>query len=285
MLSLRPPKQTEYTFLSLGAGVQSTCLALMAARNEIPNCNVDAAIFADTGGEPDEVYEYLQYLIDVLPYPVHIVQKGVLADEAVRERPRKNGKGNYIKGIVPAFTIQADGQKGMIPRACTLDYKILPINKKIRELAKIKHGEKEVKVTTLLGISRDEIIRMKDSRYKWYQHRFPLIEMDITRQGCKEWIKTRGYPEPPRSACTFCPYHSNREWRRLKSKDPKGFADAVAFEKRLQEANANNLGNLTGVPYLHRDCVPLDQVDFNDDDPNQMWLFGMDNECDGICGV
>lgn len=44
--------------LSLGAGVQSTTLALMAAHGEIgpmPDC----AIFADTGWEPKAVYEHL----------------------------------------------------------------------------------------------------------------------------------------------------------------------------------------------------------------------------------
>jgi len=45
--------------LSLGAGVQSTTMALMAAHGEImsmPNC----AIFADTGWEPKAVYEHLE---------------------------------------------------------------------------------------------------------------------------------------------------------------------------------------------------------------------------------
>ena len=47
--------------LSLGAGVQSSTLALMAAHGEIepmPDC----AIFADTGDEPKDVYEWLKWL-------------------------------------------------------------------------------------------------------------------------------------------------------------------------------------------------------------------------------
>ena len=43
--------------LSLGAGVQSSTLALMAVRGEIEM--PEAAIFADTGAEPKSVYEYL----------------------------------------------------------------------------------------------------------------------------------------------------------------------------------------------------------------------------------
>jgi hypothetical protein len=47
------------TVLSLGAGVQSTTLALMAAQGEIqplPDC----AIFADTGWEPATVYRHFE---------------------------------------------------------------------------------------------------------------------------------------------------------------------------------------------------------------------------------
>jgi 3'-phosphoadenosine 5'-phosphosulfate sulfotransferase (PAPS reductase)/FAD synthetase len=43
--------------LSLGAGVQSTTLLLLAAQRHLPP--LDAAIFADTGWEPHAVYEHL----------------------------------------------------------------------------------------------------------------------------------------------------------------------------------------------------------------------------------
>ncbi|WSA82652.1 hypothetical protein OG930_06905 [Streptomyces sp. NBC_01799] len=43
--------------LSLGAGVQSTCLLLMAAEGHLPG--LDVAIFADTGWEPRAVYDHL----------------------------------------------------------------------------------------------------------------------------------------------------------------------------------------------------------------------------------
>jgi hypothetical protein len=58
--------------LSLGAGVQSSTLALMIEHGEIPM--VDAAIFADVKGEPKKVYEWLEYLkTKVTSYPIHVV--------------------------------------------------------------------------------------------------------------------------------------------------------------------------------------------------------------------
>ncbi len=61
--------------LSLGAGVQSTTLALMALRGDLPDRPM-AAVFADTGFEPRRVYEHLHWLIQTLgsDLPVHIVR-------------------------------------------------------------------------------------------------------------------------------------------------------------------------------------------------------------------
>ena len=47
--------------LSLGAGVQSTTLYLMFLHGEITP-QIDCAIFADTGEEPESVYEHLEWL-------------------------------------------------------------------------------------------------------------------------------------------------------------------------------------------------------------------------------
>ncbi|MCW1885601.1 hypothetical protein OKA04_12755 [Luteolibacter flavescens] len=68
------------TLLSLGAGVQSTTLALLAEAGEIER--PAAAIFADTGDEPAKVYEHLERLRGMISFPVHIVRvgKGLGAD-------------------------------------------------------------------------------------------------------------------------------------------------------------------------------------------------------------
>lgn len=285
MNPFKTPPPTEYTFLSLGAGVQSTCLALMAARDEIPDCKVDAAIFADTHAEPASVYRHLEWLIDVLPYPVHIVSKGDLREGCLAIRDYKDKPGQWVKNLLPLHTIEAkngEERHGMTTRSCTNDYKIQPLIKKERELAGVKRGQKEVSVTCLIGISMDEVQRVKSSREKWVQHRWPLLEMEMKRQDCIQWMKDKGYPDCPRSACYFCPYHSNKEWRRLKNEEPEEFQKAVAFEKELQDANRRT-ANLRSTPYLHKGRVALDQVDLEDDDPRQMWLWG--NECEGMCGV
>ena len=104
----------------------------------------------------------------------------------------------------------------------------------------------------------------------------------MTRTDCFKWMEANGYPEPPRSACFYCPYHSNKEWNRLKTESPEEFAQAVEFEKSAQE-RAKECEVLRGTPFLHNSKVPLDEIDFTDKH-NDQFDFGFISECEGMCG-
>jgi hypothetical protein len=98
-------------------------------------------------------------------------------------------------------------------------------------------------------------------------------------------MASHGYPTPPRSACVYCPFHSNAEWRRLKTQEPAEFDRAVKFEIDLQEAKAQT-DNQRGIPYLHPSLTPLSQIDFDSADENHPLLLNtFQNECAGMCGV
>jgi hypothetical protein len=282
------PPETEFTFLSLGAGVQSSTLALMAAHGEVTPMP-DAAIFADTQAEPASVYRWLDWLEGQLPFPVHRVSRGSLTEESLIVRERKDKTGHWSKSLVPAFIENKDGTRGIMGRQCTYSYKVEQLERAARRLGEVKRGQKEVTVTQWIGISWDEIQRIKPSRVAWSQHRWPLVELRMGRRDCLTWMERNGYPKPPRSACVYCPFHSDKEWRRLKDEEPQEFARAVKFEKDIQEVKAKT-ERMRGVPFLHPSLVPLDQVDFRTDIERgqlSLWLeeqsFG--NECEGMCGV
>jgi len=275
---LDPPPPTPYNFLSLGAGVQSSTLALMAARGEIGPMP-DAAIFADTQAEPASVYRWLDWLEGQLPFPVIRVTAGSLTETSLRVRTSGKTGETYLSHNVPAYTINGDGSLGNYRRQCTDKHKLTPL---IRMTNKLRQGQE---CTVWIGISWDEIQRMKPSQRKGIRHRWPLIERRMRRDQCIAWMEGHGYAKPPRSACTYCPYHSNAEWRRLKAEDPGSWQDALDYERQLQAAAAN-IPRLDGTPYLHPSRVPLDQVDLRDPDENQMQLWNtMQNECEGMCGV
>ena len=272
--------------ISLGAGVQSSTMALMAAAGEItpiPNC----AIFADTQAEPKSVYTWLDWLEKQLPFPVHRVTKGSLTEAITTLRERKDKQGFWIYSGIPTFNVNPDGSDGHVHRQCTSSFKIDILNRTVRKLAEIKRGQKTLGVVQWIGISLDEAHRMKPSRYPWSEHRWPLIDLRISRRDCLAWMKKHGFPEPPRSACVYCPYHSDNEWRRLRDHEPESFAEAVRVDKLHRELKIQTGVGATkqrGVPYVHSSRVPLDEVDFaTKEDDGQQRMFG--NDCAGICGV
>lgn len=270
--------------LSLGAGVQSSTLALMATKGIVAPMP-SAAIFADTGQEPNAVYEWLEWLTPQLAFPVIRVEKGDLRqDSLVVKKSGKSGR-MYLKTIIPAFVKNKEtGGIGLLGRRCTRDYKLDPIFRKAREIAGVKRGQKHVSVVQWIGISVDEAHRMKPSRELWAECRWPLIEMNFSRQDCLRWMKAQGFPEPPRSACVFCPFHSDFEWQKLKETEPVAFQGAVEFERNLQEA-ASRDEVMNGVPWLTRRCVPLDTIDFSENAPGYQQISMFGNECEGLCGV
>lgn len=105
--------------ISLGAGVQSSTMALMCAKGELPY-KVTAAIFADTQAEPQSVYRWLDWLEKQLPFPVYRVTAGSLVTETFRERISKNGR-PYLKNFIPSFSLSDHGELGMLPRKCTYE--------------------------------------------------------------------------------------------------------------------------------------------------------------------
>jgi hypothetical protein len=275
--------EKQYNVISLGAGVQSSTMALMASRGELMGIEVDFAIFADTQDESPKVYEWLDWLEGQLTFPVYRVTKGKLSDSVLKMRVTSDGR-KFSRTNIPFFTLNADGSKGMIPhRSCTADYKIKPILKELRRRCEIKRGQSHATVTSLIGISYDEMNRMKLSRDKWVVNRWPLVELRMRRQDCLNWMQANGYPEPPRSSCVYCPFHKSSEWRRLQTEEPESFAAAVQFERDIQQAKANS-DNFDSVPFLTRICKPLDQIDFRSDVEKGQLELGFMDECEGMCG-
>ena len=274
----------QWNVISLGAGVQSSTMALMASRGELLDIQVDFAIFADTQDESKKIYDWLGWLEGQLSFPVYRVTRGKLSDRSLEMRVTKDGR-RFSKTDIPLYTLSKKGSEGMIPfRSCTADFKIKPILKELRSRCGIKRGQKIATVTSLIGISYDEQQRMKDSRDAWVVNRWPLVELRMRRYDCLEWMKRKGYPEPPRSSCVYCPFHSNKEWRRLEIEEPEEFQKAVKFEKDLQLAKKNS-ENFHWTPFLHQSRKPLDEIDFRSDVERGQGLLDFQDECDGMCGV
>jgi hypothetical protein len=267
---------TPLRVLSLGAGVQSSTLALMIAAGEVPM--IDAAIFADTGAEPQGVYDWLTFLETKLPFPVH----RVMHKDGLLNNIKRSIEGGRFAGA-PFYTETAGQREGVLRRQCTREFKVGPITQKLRELLGLQKGEragKRVRVVQYIGISWDEAIRMKPSREAWIKYEWPLIDRQMTRAHCLRWMAEHAYPLPSKSSCTFCPYHNDGLWRDMKLNDQKSWDQAVGVDRMIRAGVRGTTQKL----YLHRSMQPLEDVDFrNAEDFGQVDMFG--NECEGMCGV
>lgn len=176
----------------------------------------------------------------------------------------------------------------MLRRQCTQDFKLIPIHRQVRKLLGLKprqRGGKVVAVEQWIGISIDEASRMKPSRHAYIRHRWPLIEREMSRRGCLEWMAAHGYGQPPKSACTFCPYHNDAMWQQMRRDDSASWDEAVKIDQEIRHGVKDRTKGRrisASLWYLHRSCVPLDQVVFNKGDKRQINLF--ENECEGLCG-
>jgi len=276
--------------LSLGAGVQSTTLALMACHGQLPR--LDLAIFADTGGEPRRVYDHLAQLTDYCAgygLPVIKVSKGNLARDAVDPDHRyasvpyfvQNAPGPCEKcGTTGRVTDEAgerrcprckgsgwDNGQGMGRRQCTSEYKIEPIYRKVRELLgarpprhlrvpKGRHAELWV------GFSTDEIGRVNDAAPGYVRVRHPLLELDLDRKACLRFLHSQGWTSVAKSACVFCPYHGNRQWRNMRDNHPDEWRAAVEFDAAIRKGGSHGLP-LDGEAFLHRERVPLGEANID----------------------
>jgi hypothetical protein len=233
----------------------------------------DCAVFADTGWEPAAVYRHLAWLIEQLPYPVHIVSAGNIRQDAIIGSTKRAGR----FAAIPWFVRNPDGSDGMGRRQCTTHYKIEPIRRKTRELlnGKTPKGGCE----QWIGISMDEATRMRPSRVQYIINRWPLIERGMSRTACLKWMEVNGYPTPPKSSCIGCPFHSAQQWRELK-RNPAEWADAIEVDAAIRDQTWRGF---KGQQFMHRQRVPLPDVDLRTRAEKEPDLFN--NECEGMCGV
>lgn len=268
----------EVTYISFGAGVQSTALLVMSNLGMLGCPRADVAIFADTGDEPSWVYDQVARMTLWSEIPVVVVKWGHLSADVL---DRHKGQRTRFAAI-PAFTTGDDGRATPLRRQCTREYKIQPIERYIKRdycgLVKGQHAKRRIKATALIGISLDEATRMKPSRTPWVTNQYPLVEAGLRRHNCLEITRSVGLPDPRKSSCVFCPYHGDDFWRRLKTENPDEFARAASFDDAIRDMSKSGV---RGQVFLHRSMKPLRVIDF--DAQGRLFSNLEDEECEGGC--
>jgi len=248
----------KYIF-SCGGGVQSTACLVLAAQGAIP---YRTFIFANVGDKAESP-KTIAYIRDHLrPYAA---AHGIEWVDVRKSRRSGEPVDLYEELHRPTRSIDipvrmSSGAPGN--RNCTVHFKIKPIAKWIKNNAP--------NCTLGKGISTDEPHRATPSRESdGYTSAYPLIELGYSRSDCLRIATEAGLPQPPKSACWFCPYKTTEQWVVMRRQQPELFASSVALERFLN-AKRETIGkdHVFMSALGARRGFPLDQVI-----PDQLGLF------------
>jgi hypothetical protein len=180
----------------------------------------DEAVFADTGGELPETYEFLSVAEDYL---------------------KRRGKKLVVVRSGSGTLYDTCARRAVIPsqiwRWSTRDYKVTPIHAYYRSLGCHVHE--------YLGIAYDEIHRMKASREPYVTSHFPLVDFKLTREDCVALIKSARLVVPVKSGCYFCPFNSVGRWKEIHALHPELYEKALALEESSKHFPNQRLTSLT----------------------------------------
>lgn len=221
---------------SYGGGTQTAAIAVLILQGKLPR--PDVTVIADTGRELASTWDYLDEVVQPSLAAIGVTVQRVGHEWSRYDLMKSN------RNLLPAFTTQG-GKTGKLPTYCSNEWKQRPIRRWLRA-----NGHNDCDVW--LGISTDEIERMKPSGLKWYRHAYPLIEMiPANRAACVGLVESYGWPSPPKSRCWMCPNQSPAAWRQMQSDQPGEFAKAVQLDAEIRLVDPHI--------YLHSTGLPLEQ--------------------------
>ena len=215
--------------VAFGGGVNSTALLVgLSERNILP----DLVLFADTGGEKPQTYEFVELMrtwtAAVFGHELVVVHASKRTDNNLEE--------NCLRlGTLPSIVYGH--------RTCSQRWKLEPCEKYMNHWRPaLKAWKDGIQVRNAKGIDAGEQHRAKDFSDKRYRVIYPLIEWGWDRKQCVDAIHRAGLPVPVKSACFFCPSSKKSEVVQLKKDNPDLFARAVAMEHAASEKLVNIRG-------------------------------------------
>lgn len=233
------PLTGEPIVLSYGAGIDSTA-ALVAMKDHriIP----DAILFADTGGEKPETYDYLD-VID--PW---LASWDAPPVTRLRKPPSPSVDYDTLEGNCLANETLPSLAFGR--HSCALKWKIAVLDQHLTgvsrgpnarpgwppALAAWATGRRVIKI---IGYDDGPADQRRSSRVlpdsPRFRYAFPLRTLGWARPDCVHAIVAEGLPVPLKSACFFCPASKHWELWWLAGAHPDLFLRALLIERTALE--------------------------------------------------
>lgn len=219
-----------------GAGVDSTAIALLICLGRLPK--PDYAIMADCGHEEARTWQHVREVLQPKLAAVGVNLQIIPSAEWTGSTDPLDG--DFVR--IPAYFRKPDGSVGKMGTRCNTEWKVNVARRWLRSQG-VERCENWV------GMDAGEDRRAVPSGRSWVTNRFPLRELDITRENAMWLIGHHGWPQPFKTSCYFCPQQSNAQWCRLRRDQPAEWEKAVALDERLRTVRPD--------VYLHRSCIPL----------------------------
>lgn len=249
---------------SFGGGVQSYGILALIQLGELPK--PELVVMADTGRERSAVWDYLEEIgrpmFERLGLPFVVVGHEWATVDLC-------GSNNDL--LIPAYS-----QSSKLPTFCSNEWKRRPF---MRYLRSVGYGP-ERPVNVWLGMSLDEVDRVKKSDVEWAANYYPLLfggSRRYYRADCIAAIQRVGWPVPPKSACWMCPNRDVSTWREMAADGSGDIGRAIQLEQEIRQNP-----KFTDVTF-HRSRVPLADIDFTAAEEQQPGLFDGFGDCGTAC--
>lgn len=199
--------------LSCGLGTQSTAMVILVHQGILEK--PDVVLFADTGEEMPETLKHLHRVKSLCN------QMGV--------------NFQVVKGYDGLPLLDYYKQRGTIPmigfRSCTQKFKITPQRHYMRSIVGNQNGV--LLAESWVGITTDEIKRVRTSDVKWSGLKYPLINLNLSRDDCIKINTDFGW-HVGKSGCHCCPYQSGKRWADVKENYPDLFLRSMETENKYK---------------------------------------------------
>lgn len=220
---------------------------------------------ADTGREFKKTWEYTKQ--NVAPMLAGLGLKIEIASHSLANVDLYSLKGEIL---IPAYDVRkknAKGEYSKLPTYCSSEWKTLVVRRHIGGYECNKDG-----VIMWLGMSLDEIHRLKHSSVKWIENYWPLcFDVKMTRGECAQLVRDYGMPEPIKSRCMMCPNMNDSGWIEVRN-SPEEWKEAVKIDHQIFASHQVR---------LHKSGKPLEEVEFV---PKAEQEDGLFQACDsGYC--
>ncbi|MBG9692532.1 hypothetical protein ABD91_17180 [Lysinibacillus sphaericus] len=287
-IALSEGREKIYKVLSFGGGTQSAHLLESHFRGEI---DYDYIAFSDTGAEPEFIHEQVKWwqarqkeVGNITPF---IITRHSSMHRGLEEMLMRYIFTDYQRFQMPLYFNKVDQESGeikkggMMPRQCTGDFKIIPVQQAIRKLIKAELGlrprqlmPRNVAIIMDIGFSSDEINRVNgyvSHQSDYIYLAYPLIEQGLTTEESIQFLDDNGFPSR-RSRCYFCPFNCSgdrardigMDWQEIIDQEPISFLKACYFDSKLRDVQATGRKNMRSIPYFHFSRTALKEVYANE---------------------